>query len=134
MFPILAIFLILRLVGISGKGREKLSTTKKVELACFYLFFLETLPIVSCMFHGKLQAGVWNRGTFRVLLFIDIIRRKYTKSYNIEIFSYPDVGVIFEKYIKSKDHKFADTDTAVTLDSFYGETINRKIHRKMGLR
>ena len=48
---------------------------------------------------------------------IDIIRRNYTRSYDIQSFSYPDVGVIFEKSILSRSHKLADADPTGTLDS-----------------
>ena len=41
-------------------------------------------------------------------------------------FFYPDVGVIFYKYILSRSHKLADEDTAGTLDSCYGTQNEQK--------
>ena len=35
-------------------------------------------------------------------------------------FAYPDVGVVFDKYILSCGHKLADADPADTLDSWSG--------------
>ena len=58
--------------------------------------------------------------------FIDIIRRNYTRSYDIQIFFHPDVGVIFEKYILSSCHKLVDADPAGTLDSCYGTKNEQK--------
>ena len=48
--------------------------------------------------------------------FIDIIYRTDTISYNIQSFSYPDVGVIFDRSILYISHKLADVDPADTLD------------------
>ena len=49
--------------------------------------------------------------------FINIIRRNYTRSYDIQIFSYPDIGVILDKYLFSRGRKLADADPTGTLDS-----------------
>ena len=49
------------------------------------------------------------------MLFIDIIHRNNTRSYDIQIFPYPDVGVIFDESILSRSHKLADADPAGTL-------------------
>ena len=60
-----------------------------------------------------------NKDTFRILFcvlstsYVEIIVESMTSRF----FYYPDVGVIFEKYILSRSHKLADADPAVTLDS-----------------
>ena len=41
-------------------------------------------------------------------------------------FSYPDVGVIFDKYILSRNHKLVDADPAGTLDSCSGTQNEQK--------
>ena len=61
-----------------------------------------------------------------ILHFINIIGRNYTRSYDIQIFSYPDAGVIFDKYLLSRSHKFADADPAGTLDSCSGTQNDQK--------
>ena len=48
---------------------------------------------------------------------IDIISIKYTRSYNIQSVSYPDVGMIFDKSILSRCQKLADAYHAGTLES-----------------
>ena len=59
------------------------------------------LPMVSCLFREKREAGVWNQGTFRILFhvlstsYLEII----LEAKIFRFFSYPDVGVIFEIYI-----------------------------------
>ena len=58
--------------------------------------------------------------------FIDIIRRNYTRSYNIQSFSYPYVGVIFDKYILSRGQKLADADPTGTLDLCSGTQNEQK--------
>ena len=60
------------------------------------------------------------------MCFIDIIHRNYTRSYDIQSFSYPDVGVIFDKFILSRSHKLADADPTGTLDSCYGTQNEQK--------
>ena len=60
-----------------------------------------------------------------ILLFINIMRRNYTKSYDIQIFSYPDIGVLFDKSILYRSHKLADADVRGTLDSCYGTQIKQ---------
>ena len=62
------------------------------------IFFLAISPLVSCPFvkNERLECEI------KVSLgycsaFIDIIRRNYNKSYDIQSFSYPYVGVIFDK-------------------------------------
>ena len=50
-----------------------------------------------------------------ILHFIGIIRRNYTRSYNIQSYSYSDVGVIIGKV-----YNLADTDPTSTLDSCSG--------------
>ena len=69
-----------------------------------------------------------------ILCFIDIIRRNYTRSYNIQSFSYPDVGVISDKYILSKSHKFADADPTGTLDPCSGTQNEQKKQRILWFR
>ena len=49
-----------------------------------------------------------------ILCFIGMIRGNYTRSYDIQIFFYPYVGVIFYKYILSKSEKLADADPTST--------------------
>ena len=58
--------------------------------------------------------------------FIDIIRRTDTISYNIQSFSYPDVGVVFDIYILYISHKLADADPAGTLDQCSGTQNEQK--------
>ena len=48
--------------------------------------------------------------------FIDIMRINYTR---VQIFFYPDVGMIVEKYILSRSHKLVDVDPAGTVNSCY---------------
>ena len=48
--------------------------------------------------------------------FIDTIRRNYTRKYDIQSFSYPDVGVFFDKSILSRGQKLADADPTGNLD------------------
>ena len=55
-----------------------------------------------------------------MLLFIEIIRRNYTRIYDTQNFSYPDVGVIKNIIFSLKVPKLADVDPAGTLDSCYG--------------
>ena len=55
-----------------------------------------------------------------ILCFINITRINYTRSLNIQIFSYPAVGAIFEINKSSISQKLADADPAGTLDSCYG--------------
>ena len=55
-----------------------------------------------------------------IMHFIHIIRRNYTRSYDIQSFSYPYVGVIFDKSILSRSQKLADADPTGTLDSCSG--------------
>ena len=58
--------------------------------------------------------------------FIDIIHRNYARSYDIQSFSYPYVGVVFDKYILSRSHKLADSDHTGTLDSCSGTQNEQK--------
>ena len=60
-----------------------------------------------------------------MLRFIDIICSNYTKSYDIQRFSYPTVGAIFVKYLSSS-HKLVDADPVGTLDSFSGTQNEQK--------
>ena len=61
-----------------------------------------------------------------ILLFINIIRRNYTRSYNIHSFSYPDIGVVFDKSILAGSHKFADVDATGNLGSCSGTQNEQK--------
>ena len=61
-----------------------------------------------------------------ILRFIDIIRRNYTRSYDIQRFSYPYVGVIFDKSILSRSHKLEDADPTGTVDSCSGKKYEQK--------
>ena len=61
-----------------------------------------------------------------MLCFIDVIHRSYTKSYNIQSFFDPDVGVIFEKSILSSSHKLVDEESAGILDPYYGKKKTEK--------
>ena len=45
-----------------------------------------------------------------ILNFIDIIHRKYTRSYNIQSFFNPFFCVIFDKSILYRSRKLADVD------------------------
>ena len=58
--------------------------------------------------------------------FIGIICRKYNRSYNIQNFNYPYVGIILDKSILSRSHKLADADPTGTLDSCYGTQNEQK--------
>ena len=87
--------------------------------------------MVPCLLCEKWEAGVWNQGTSMILLFIDIILRSYTRSYNIQSFSYPDLGVVFEKYIWSRSHKLVDVDLAGTLDSCSGKNEQKNTHNSV---
>ena len=80
----------------------------------------------------KWEDGVWNQGTFRIILFIDTIRRNYTRSYNIHSFFLLRCRCNPRKIYLSRSHKLADTDPAGTLDSCSKKT-NIKIHRMMWL-
>ena len=60
------------------------------------------------------------------MCFIDIMHRNQTINYDIQSFSYPDVGVIFDKYIFSKGHKLADAYPTGTLDSCSGTQNEHK--------
>ena len=71
---------------------------------------------------------MWNQDTFRILFCV------WSKSY-VEIiledkisrvFSYPDIGVIFEKYILSRSHKLAGAYPAGNLDSCSGTQNEQK--------
>ena len=64
-----------------------------------------------------------------ILRFIDIICRNCTRSYDIQSFPYPGVGVISDKSILFRSHKLADADPAVTSDSCYGTQNEQKIHK-----
>ena len=57
---------------------------------------------------------------------INIICINYTISYDIQSFTYPYVGIIFDKYILFKNLKLADADPAGTLDSFSGTQNEQK--------
>ena len=75
--------------------------------------------MVLCPFREKWEAGVWNQDTFRILFCVlltsDVeIILEATIS---RVFSYPDVDVIFEKYIWSISQNLADADPAGTLNS-----------------
>ena len=61
-----------------------------------------------------------------ILCFINIIRINYTRSYDIQSFSYSDVGVIFDKSILSRSHKLADADPTGVLNSCYGTKNEQK--------
>ena len=61
-----------------------------------------------------------------ILHFIDIIRINYTRSYNIQSFSYPYGGVIFDKSNLSRSYNLADADPAGTLDSCSGTQNEHK--------
>ena len=63
------------------------------------------------------EAGVWNQGALGVLLFINVIRKNYTRSLNIHISPYPDVNVIKKK---SSSQKSVDAAPTGTLDSCSG--------------
>ena len=82
-------------------------------------FLLENIAHGVMSVSWKWEVGVWNQGIFMILLclLIDIIPRNYTRSYNIQSFSYPYVGVIFDKYIWSRSHKLAYVHPTGTLDS-----------------
>ena len=58
--------------------------------------------------------------------FIDIMRRNYTRSYDIQSFSYLYVGMIFDKSILSRSRKLADEDPTGTLDSCSGTQNEQK--------
>ena len=58
--------------------------------------------------------------------FIDIVRRTDTISYNIQSFSYPDVGVVFDISILYISHNLADADPAGTLDQCSGTQNEQK--------
>ena len=56
--------------------------------------------------------------------------KNYTRSYDIQSFSYSDVGVIFDKTILSISHKLLDADPSGTLESWSGtqnELKNKQI-------
>ena len=65
--------------------------------------------MVSCPFREK--KGGWSLKSRciqdNILCFIDIICRNYTRSYDIQSFYYPDVGVIFENifYLVTSDNE-----------------------------
>ena len=61
-----------------------------------------------------------------ILCFINIIRINYTRIYDIQSFSYSDVGVIFDKSILSRSHKLADADPKGVLNSCYGTKNEQK--------
>ena len=42
----------------------------KTQNGCLAIFCEEILPIVSCPFREKLEAGVCNQGTFRKLFYV----------------------------------------------------------------
>ena len=60
-----------------------------------------------------------------------MIRINYTRSYDIQSFSYPDVDVIFDKYILSRSNKLVDADPTGTLYSCSGTQNEQKTHRIM---
>ena len=60
--------------------------------------------------------------------FINIIHRNYIIIYDIHIFSYPDVGVIFDKSILSSSKKLANVDHTGTLDLCSGTQNEHKTH------
>ena len=57
---------------------------------------------------------------------MDIIRKNYSRSYNILSFSYPAVGVIFDKFILSSSNKLAGAYPSGTLDSCSGTQNKQK--------
>ena len=61
-----------------------------------------------------------------ILRFINIIHRNFTRSYNIQSYSYPDVGVISDKSILYRSHKLASVDPGGTLDSCSGTQNEQK--------
>ena len=84
-------------------------------------FCLEIPPVVSYSFceNERLECEI------KVLLgyysaFLDIIRIKYARRYNIQSYSHRDVGVIFDKYILCISHKLVDAEPTGTLDSCSG--------------
>ena len=74
---------------------------------------------MSCPFHEKWEAGVWNKGTLRILFWV--LLRSYIeiilKAVISRVFPYPDVGVIFENCVLSSGHKLADAEPAGPFDS-----------------
>ena len=128
MLPLLAGSLILRLVSISGKLWAKKLLPKMRNESIITSFCSAISSLVSCLFCEKLEAGVWNQGTFRipfcVLLtsYVEII----LESTISRVFSYPDIGVIFEKYILSRSHKLAGVEPTGALDSCSGTQNEQK--------
>ena len=61
-----------------------------------------------------------------ILNFISIICINYTRSYDIQSFYYPDVGVIFDKFILSSSDKLADAYPTGTLYSRSGTQNEQK--------
>ena len=84
--------------------------------------------MVSCTFREKLEAGVWNKGTFRIIFcvlstsYVEIILEAMIS----RVFSCTYVGVIFEKYILFISHKLTDTYPAGNLESYYGTQNEQK--------
>ena len=120
MLPLLTVYLILYLIGISGNGWAKKIPPKMRNNSFVASFHLAISPMVSCLFCEEWEAGVKNRGTFRILLFINIIHRNYTRIYNIQSFFLPRYRCDFWKSILSISHELADEYPAETLDSCSG--------------
>ena len=89
---------------------------------------METLLMVSHLFRLKWEARIWNQGIFRIIFcvlstsYVEII----LKAMIYRVFSYPAVGVIFEKSILSSCQKLADADPAGNLDSCSGTQNEQK--------
>ena len=127
MLPLLVVSLVLRLVSISDKKWAKTATIN-VELVCHRKFlFVNLANGVMSVSWKTIGWSVKSRYLYNTILcFINIIRINYTRIYDIQSFSYSDVGVIFDKSILSRSHKLADADPTGVLNSCYGTKNEQK--------
>ena len=70
------------------------------------------------------EAGVWNKGILRILFYV--LSTSYVEIILETTITYPDVGVIFAKYILSRSQKLADAYPTGNLDSCSGTKYEHK--------
>ena len=68
MLLLLAVSLILCLVSVSGEGWAKKLPPKMCNKFILTSLYLSILPMVTCSFRKKIETGVLNQGTCRILL------------------------------------------------------------------
>ena len=99
-------------------------------------FCLAIWTMVSCTFHERWEAGVWNQGTFRILLCILLTScvEFIIESKICRVFSYTDVGLILENIFCLAATNWRVQNLPLLYTHDLGQKNEIKTHRIMWLR